>query len=100
MFDPPTTIALIAFAKVGNGGKQLSIGRIAYRVNRDLEIIERGPAHLVPELCRIEQRQTEMDRLVVIGRLEQRPARAKRAVERELDAAEPQAISVEPGGRG
>src|SRR3546814_1645120 len=44
--------------------------------------------------------QTEMARLVVIGRLEQRPARAKRAVEIELDAAEPQAIVVEPGGRG
>ena len=85
--------------KAPRSRKQFGIGGVADRMDGDLEIVHRRPAHLVLELGVGEQGQAALPRRVAIIGLEPGAARAERAVEIELHPAHAQVPVIEPGRR-
>ena len=79
------------------GADDLRIGRIADRVGRDLEAVRRPPVSRERSNLGVGMElQPARVRLVGVGLLQPRAARAERAVGEELDADRAQPIAVEP----
>ena len=99
MLDAPAAVALVILGQLLDRRERLRICAIADGMRGDLEIVHRGAAHHVEQLGVVDERQAALARHVRIIGLEQRPARAERAIEIELHAVEPQPVVIQPGGR-
>ncbi len=96
VFDAPAPVAREIGGQLVDRGQGISIGGIADGMDRHLETVHRRAAHQVPQLRAIQHFEPAMARLVGIGLLEQRPARAERAIEPELDPVQPQPVVIQP----
>ncbi len=99
MLDPPAPVAFVGVRQFLDRGQQFGIGGVADRVDGDLEIVHRRPAHLVLELGVAEQGQAALPRRVAVIGLEPGAARPERAVQVELHPAHAQMPVIEPGCR-
>ena len=99
MLDPPAPVAPIGGGKLLDRVEQSGIGLVADRVDRDLEIVHRRPAHQILEHGVVDQGQAALAGRVAIGLLQPGAARAERAVEIELHADHPEPPVIEPGRR-
>ena len=73
MLDPPAPVAGIGGGKLLDRIEQGGVGLIADRVDRDLEIVHRRPAHLVLERGVVDQREAALAGRVAIGCFSQAP---------------------------
>ena len=99
MLDPPATVAFIGGGKLVDRVEHGGVGLIADRMDRDLEMVHRRPAHHILERGVADQRKAALARRVAIGLLQPGAARAERAVQIELHADHAQPPVIEPGRR-
>jgi hypothetical protein len=89
MIKPPVLSAGISLAEFRERRDALRHRPIAVRLERDLEAVDPGPAHQVPQLRLAQLRQPAGGRCLGIRRLEQGAARGQCPVGAKRHAAQP-----------
>jgi hypothetical protein len=99
MLDPPAAVAPICLGQLLIGGDDLGVGRVADRMDRDLEAAPGRFVRLVAQLAVGQELQAPRVGFVGIRLLEPSAARAQCAVAVQLDPADLQPVPVQPGAR-